>query len=102
MTDIPPHSDELDMRVCSALITENVNDLRRLTQRPDYSQISETLKMQVDHMLSRSDVITTPWFVQFTYRLPAFIQVIGQRAALLIPRVAHRLIRASRVHQQWY
>ena len=102
MTGITPHSDEPDMRVCAALITENVNDLRRLTQRPDYSQVSEALRLQVDHMLSRSNINKTPWFVRITYRLPVVVQVIGQRAALLVPRVAHRLIRASRVHQQWY
>lgn len=99
---MPVNTEDLEMRVCAALITENINELRRLSEDFDLSRLSSQLRAEVGGALSRPGINRTPWYVQLTYRLPAAIQVVGQRAALLIPRLAHRLIRASRVHQQWY
>lgn len=100
--DMPANTDDFEMRVCAALITENINELRRLSQNVEFSQLSIQLKAEIEDMLTRPGIDRTPWYVQLTYRFPAVVQVIGQRAALRIPRLAHRLIRASRVHQQWY
>jgi hypothetical protein len=95
-------TEDFEMRVCAALITENINELRRLSQNLEFSRLSNQFRTEVESVMSRPGIDRTPWYVQLTYRLPPLAQLIGQRAALLFPRLAHRLIRASRVHQQWY
>jgi hypothetical protein len=93
---------DIEMRVCSALITENINELNRLRNTDGYDGISAELKAEAERLITGHTQTRTPWFIRATYWLPATIQIAGQRAVLLFPRLAHRVLRASKVHQQWY
>ena len=94
--------DRYMLQVCSAIITKHVAQSQALLESPRVIQLSASLRAELSQVAtprapSRMDVL-----VRTTYYLPAWIQYVGQRLVLLSPRMAHWLLRKTRLHHRWY
>ena len=94
-------NDRLQLRVCSAILTHNRRELEwAITQPRDI--VGHEL---YDEALRAFEVAPIPGdhgLVRMTNYLPAWIQYIGQRAVLLFPSLARRLLRSSGLHHQMF
>lgn len=93
---------DVEMRVCGALLSNNVRELIRIRDNYGFDSITSELREEAMEVIGDGVVPPPPWFIRMTYWLPASIQMLGQRAVLLSPKLAHRILRASGIHHQWY
>jgi hypothetical protein len=93
--------DRLQLRVCSAILTHHRRELEwSVSQSRDI--IGRELHDEALKAFQDAPIPGKHGLVQMTNYLPAWIQYIGQRAVLLFPRVARRLLRNSGLHHQMF
>lgn len=90
-----------DLKLCSAILTRNRRELDRLLEdketSPDVDLMNEARRIRDDAPIPGEHPA-----VRLAAKLPARIQYIGQRAVLLSPKVARRLLRSSGLHHQMF
>lgn len=90
-----------DLKLCSAILTRNRRELDRLFEdeetSPDVDLMNEARRIRNDAPIPGEHLA-----VRLAEKLPARIQYIGQRAVLLSPKVARRLLRSSGLHHQMF
>ena len=94
-------TDRLQLRVCSAILTHNRRELEWAVSQPR-DIIGDELYEEVLRAWEHAPIPGEHGLVQMTNYFPAWIQYIGQRAVLLFPSVARRLLRSSGLHHQMY
>lgn len=96
---------EADTRVlaaCSVILTKNKSEAVRLRDDPHFLMLPLELREEVGLLAQESDTSFLEKVVRMSYWMPVWVQYVSQRAVLLMPRVAHRVIRATRLHHRWY
>lgn len=89
------------LRVCSAILTRNRRELEWAAALPA-ATVGSDLMREVEQALSDAPVPGEHGIIRMTNYLPAVVQYVGQRAVLLLPRVARRLLRASGLHHRMF
>jgi hypothetical protein len=94
-------NEKIRLRVCSALLTNHRAELEKALDIPE-----DILGLEL-HNAVRDNIKNAPIpgdhvLVKLTMYLPAWVQYMGQRAVLLFPRLAFKLLRSSGLHQQMY
>ncbi|NBO57028.1 MAG: hypothetical protein EBU84_21095 [Actinobacteria bacterium] len=97
----PNTDDRIRLRACSAVLTLNRSELEWAN-----SQTSDVLGMEIKaairEALTIAPVPGRSRLVRATTYLPPRAQYLGQRAVLLFPRLAHRILRSTGLHHQLY
>lgn len=94
-------NNRLRLRVCSALLTKSRPQLEwALTL--DQEIIGKELSAEVHEALKTAPIPGDHGLVRLTMYLPAWVQYVGQRAVLLFPKLASRILRSSGLHHQMY
>ena len=93
--------ERLRLRVCSAILTRNRRELEWAVSQPA-DKVGIELIDRARDVLAAAPVPGSHSLVNMTNYLPAWIQYAGQRAILLFPRIAHRLLRSSGLHHQMF
>ena len=93
--------DRLQLRVCSAIITQHRTELLWASTLPE-GTIDSELALEVKTALEVAPVPGQHGLVRFTMYLPAWVQFVGQRAILLFPKLSARLLRSSGLHHQMF
>lgn len=93
--------DRLQLRVCSAILTNNRRELEWAVAQPR-DLVGEELYAEAALALQSAPIPGEHGLVQMTNYLPAWVQYIGQRAVLLFPSIARRLLRSSGLHHQMF
>jgi len=93
--------DRIQLRVCSAVITHDRNELLWASSLPE-GAIDSELAREVKTALEVAPVPGQHVLVRLTMYLPAWVQYVGQRAILLFPKLSARLLRSSGLHHQMY
>jgi hypothetical protein len=91
-----------ELRVCSAIITKNVEQCRALLKDPKAEQLSAGLLSELKLTASTTEATQVMALVRMSYFAPAWLQYVAQRLVLLSPRLAHWLLRKTRLHHRWY
>jgi hypothetical protein len=91
----------LQLRVCSAILTNNRRELEWAISQP-MTIIGEDLYKEAQAAYAVAPIPGNHGLVNLTNYLPAFVQYIGQRAVLLFPRIARRILRSSGLHHQMF
>lgn len=94
-------NEKVRLRVCSALLTNHRAELQKALEIPEQVLGSELLNA-VRESVQDAPIPGDHALVKLTMYLPAWVQYIGQRAVLLFPRLAFKLLRSSGLHQQMY
>lgn len=90
-----------ELKVCSAILTKNRRELEWAVSL-SASVVKPDLLKEAREALKTAPVPGESALVKATTYLPAWIQYVGQRAILLFPRMAKRLLRSSGLHHQMY
>lgn len=93
--------DKIRLRVCSAILTLNRRELEWAIAQ-SRAIIGEDLFSEAMKALEKAPTPGEYGLVQMTNYLPAWVQYVGQRAVLLFPSIARRLLRSSGLHHQMY
>lgn len=93
--------DKIRLRVCSAILTMNRRELEWAIVQPRMI-IGEDLFSEALKALEKAPIPGEHGLVQMTNYLPAWVQYVGQRAVLLFPSIARRLLRSSGLHHQMF
>lgn len=93
--------DMIRLRVCSAVLTNNRRELEWAAGLPR-DVVGPELIRELDRALADAPVPGEHGIVRLTNYLPAIVQYVGQRAILLFPRTARRLLRASGLHHRMF
>jgi hypothetical protein len=91
----------LRLRVCSAILTNNRRELEWAISQP-MTIVGEDLYKEAQAAYDVAPIPGNHGLVNLTNYLPAFVQYIGQRAVLLFPRIARRILRSSGLHHQMF
>ena len=94
-------NEKVRLRVCSALLTNHRAELQKALEIPEHVLGLELLNA-VRKSVKDAPIPGDHALVKLTMYLPAWVQYIGQRAVLLFPRLAFKLLRSSGLHQQMY
>lgn len=94
-------AENIQMRACSAVLTKNFREIKTIIDA-EVDQLPEDLSLALLCSLKDAPIPGEHSLVKFTMYLPAWMQYIGQRAILLFPRLAFRLLRSSGLHHQMY
>lgn len=94
-------NEKIQLRVCSALLTNHRAELEKALEVPE-DILGPDLHQAVREKIKNAPVPGDHALVKLTMYLPAWVQYIGQRAVLLFPRLAFKLLRSSGLHQQMY
>lgn len=94
-------SEGTRLRVCSAILTNNRRELEWAAGLPR-DVVGPELMGEVEQALADAPVPGEHGIVRLTNHLPAVVQYVGQRAVLLFPRIARRLLRASGLHHRMF
>jgi len=90
-----------ELVLCSAILTRNRRELDRLLAdgqtSPDVDLMNEARRIRDNAPIPGEHPA-----VRLAQRLPVRIQYFGQRAILLFPKVARRLLRSSGLHHQMF
>ena len=95
-------SKDLELRVCSAILTGNRDEALRLLAHAGIDEIHPDLLAELRELSADSPQSWLSAVVRVSYFLPAWIQFVGQRAVLASPRLAHWVLRKTRIHHRWY
>jgi hypothetical protein len=94
-------AERIRLRVCSAVLTRNRRELEwAVTQSEE--MVGAELFVRAQEVLALAPTPGSHGLVNMTNHLPAWVQYVGQRAILLFPRIAHRLLRSSGLHHQMF
>lgn len=93
--------EKIQLRVCSAILTLNRRELEWSTSQP-ITIVGEDLYKEAQAAYAVAPVPGNHRLVNLTNYLPAFAQYIGQRAVLLFPKIARRILRSSGLHHQMF
>ena len=96
------HSDAYVLEVCSAIITKNQQSAMKLLEQPTSQVLPVDLRNELIEVARPHSVSTVSGIVRLSYYLPAWMQYVGQRLVLLSPRLAHWVLRKTRIHHRWY
>jgi hypothetical protein len=94
-------NEKIRLRVCSAILTNNRRELEWATSQP-IAIVGEDLHKEAQAAYVVAPIPGNHGLVHLTNYLPAFVQYIGQRAVLLFPRIARRILRSSGLHHQMF
>lgn len=95
------NSDRVRLRVCSALLANNRDALVSALEISK-DVLGDDLYVAVRSAVGSAPIPGDHLLVKMTAYLPAWVQYIGQRAVLLFPRFASRLLRSSGLHHQMF
>lgn len=87
--------------LCSAILTRNRRDLDALLEDNEKSSAVDLMN-EARRIRDNAPVPGEYLAVRLAEKLPARIQYIGQRAILLFPNIARRLLRSSGLHHQMF
>jgi hypothetical protein len=90
------------MQVCSVVLTRNHDGAVKLLKHPQIERIPPDLLAELRHTAEVPRITLLSRLVRVSYYLPAWIQFLGQRAVLVSPRLAHWVLRKTRIHHRWY
>jgi hypothetical protein len=93
--------EKIRLRVCSALLTNHRAELEKALEIPE-DILGIELHNAVRDKIKDAPIPGDHALVKLTMYLPAWVQYIGQRAVLLFPRLAFKLLRSSGLHQKMY
>ena len=94
-------NEKIQLRVCSAVLTLNRRELEwSISQSANV--VGEELLAEAQRAFTNAPIPGDHGLVQLTNYLPAWIQYIGQRAVLLFPSIARKLLRSSGLHHQMF
>lgn len=94
-------SERTRLRVASAILALNRRELEWADSLPP-GVLSVDLKREVQTSLHSAPVPGESSLVRATTYLPAWMQYVGQRAVLLFPGVARRILRGTGLHHRMY
>ena len=94
-------NEKIQLRVCSALLTNHRAELEKALEIP-VEILGPDLHQAVREKIKNAPIPGDHGLVKLTMYLPAWVQYVGQRAVLLFPRLAFKLLRSSGLHQQMY
>jgi len=95
-------AETLELRVCSAILTGNRDEALKLLSHEGIDAIRSDLLAELRDLSTDSPQSWLSAVVRVSYFLPAWIQFVGQRAVLASPRLAHWVLRKTRIHHRWY
>jgi hypothetical protein len=95
-------TENLELRVCSAILTGNRDEALKLLSQEGIDGIRPELLADLRTLSADSPQSWLSRVVRASYFLPAWVQFIGQRAMLASPRLAHWVLRKTRIHHRWY
>jgi hypothetical protein len=95
-------TESLELRVCSAILTGNRDEALKLLSHEGIDGIRPELLADLRALAADSSRSWLSVVVRVSYFLPAWVQFIGQRAVLASPRLAHWVLRKTRIHHRWY
>lgn len=95
-------NSHLLMQVCSVVLTHNHDEATKLLKHPQTERIPPDLLAELRHTVKVPPKTWLSQLVRISYFLPGWIQFLGQRAVLVSPRLAHWVLRKTRVHHRWY
>ena len=95
-------AENLELRVCSAILTGNRDEAQKLLSHEGIDGIGPDLLVELHKLSVDSPQSWLSSVVSASYFLPAWVQFIGQRAVLASPRLAHWVLRKTRIHHRWY
>lgn len=94
-------AERRELMLCSAIVTRNRRELERLLKdeavSSDVNLTDEAKRVRDDAPIPGDHLA-----VRLAEKLPVRVQYIGQRAILLFPTVARRLLRSSGLHHQMF
>ena len=93
---------DLELRVCSAILTGNREEALKLMSHTDIDGIHPDLLAELRALTADSHQSWLSAVVRASYFLPAWVQFIGQRAVLASPRLAHWVLCKTRIHHRLY
>ncbi len=91
----------VQLRVCSAILTNNRREIEWALSQP-MNVVGEDLYKEAQDAYSAAPIPGKHGLVHMTNFLPAWVQYIGQRAVLLFPSIARKLLRSSGLHHQMF
>lgn len=94
-------NEKVLLRVSSAVLTLNRRELEWAMSQPT-ELIGDDLAREVQSALRDAPVPGESRLVRTTTYLPTRLQYIGQRAILLFPALARRILRGTGLHHQMY
>ena len=94
-------NEKIRLRVCSAILTNNRREIEWALSQP-ISVVGEGLNKEAQDAYSSAPIPGKHGLVHMTNFLPAWVQYIGQRAVLLFPSIARKLLRSSGLHHQMF
>lgn len=98
----PADVESLELRVCSAILTGNRDEALKLLSHEGIDGIRPELLAGVRQLSADSHRSWLSAVVRASYFLPSWVQFIGQRAILASPRLAHWVLRKTRIHHRLY
>lgn len=93
--------DRIRLRACSAVLTLNRRELEWASAQPS-DVLGDEIAREVATSLAGAPDPGTSRIVRATTYLPARVQYVGQRAVLVFPRLARRLLRGTGLHHRMY
>jgi hypothetical protein len=90
------------MQACSVVLTRNHDEAVKLLKHPQIDSVPLDLLAELRHTAEVPRITLLSRLVRVSYYLPAWIQFLGQRAVLVSPRLAHWVLRKTRIHHRWY
>lgn len=94
-------SDLIRLRASIAVLSANRRDLEWASNQP-VELMGEDLMREVLTTLEIAAVPGQSRLLRATAAMPAWLQYTGQRAVLLFPRIARRILRTTGLHHQMY
>lgn len=93
--------ERAQLRACSAVLTLNRRELEWAAGQRD-GVLGPELLDEVRSALLSAPIPGSSGLVRMTMYLPAWVQFVGQRAVLLFPSLARRILRSTGLHHQTY
>lgn len=94
-------SEVLTLRLCKAVLSRNQRELEWVLSRSTELE-SHDLVVEARTLLASVPTPGQHALIDTTRLLPSWMQYLGQRAVLLFPRVARRLLMSSGLHHQMF
>jgi len=95
-------SGEFELQVCSVVVTRNHALARRLVGSSAVQMLDSDLRSELQALAQPMRDTWLSRLVNLSYYMPAWVQYVGQRVILLSPRLAHWVLRQTRIHHRWY
>lgn len=93
--------ERAQLRACSAVLTLNRRELEWAAGQ-HHGVLGPELLDEVRSALMSAPIPGSSGLVRMTMYLPSWVQFLGQRAVLLFPSLARRILRSTGLHHQMY